>query len=36
MGNSIGCQCLSYNDNGELRTGVGIYKFKKIVYFFIY
>ncbi len=36
MGNSIGCQCIRYNDDVELTTGVGIYKFKKIVHYYIY
>lgn len=34
MGNSVNCQCLKFNDNLEIKTGIGIYKFKKIVHYF--
>ena len=35
MGNTAGCQCGKYDDDGEIRTGAGIYKFKKTVNFIL-
>lgn len=34
MGNTAGCQCIKYDDDGEIRTGNGIYKFKRTVNYF--
>ena len=31
MGNTASCQCIKYNDEEELKTGIGVYKFKKFV-----
>ena len=35
MGNTAGCQCGKYDDDGEISTGAGIYKFKKTVNFIL-
>ena len=35
MGNTASCQCGKYDDDGEIRTGAGIYKFKKTVNFIL-